>query len=189
MFFGADISGANMPDVDALIGSIGSCNLRAVAAHWRHVRRAQIMPSWQDLNPSAVAKQLPLMWAFKYDQQTGEFSGRLVGDEIRQLLHKNVRGATLKDIFSTEEYAWIHAILNRAVKEPAIHWYSGKVLSYLGRHGFGERLVLPLSNDGVSADGILGITEYHYRRPDVNADSIDAEMETWLSLRPARQIA
>jgi len=36
----------------------------------------------------------------------------------------------------------------------------GVVFARAGRHGLGERVILPLSGDGVSVDGVLGAAVY-----------------------------
>jgi hypothetical protein len=143
-----------------------------------------MMPSWNQLKPAALAKQLPIIWAYRYDPRSGEFMGRLAGDKISQIFERSVKGMAMQDIFPPEALKWAHRLFSRVVREPAIYWSSGQVFSHMDRHGSGERIILPLSSDGVTADGILGATEYRYPHPD--SQPSPAEAENWFSLRPQR---
>jgi hypothetical protein len=170
--------------VEAFIASISSHDLKSVGFHWCAARRAQMMPSWNQLKPTALAKQLPIIWAYRYDPRSGEFMGRLAGDKISQIFERPVKGMAMQDIFPSEALEWAYRLFSRVVREPAIYWGSGQVFSHLDRHGSGERIILPLSSDGVTADGILGATEYRYPHP--TSESSPAEVENWFSLRPHR---
>lgn len=141
------------------------------------------MPSWTDICPARVSPHLSIIWSYKYDSVTEEFTGRLAGDRVVQVYGKGVRGLTLREIFPHQTYLWAHALLDRVVKQPALHRSQGRVFKELGRYGLGERVVLPLGSDGVVADGVLGATEYRYIRPlpDIPSESV-AELEQWVPL-------
>lgn len=179
------VTGGQAPaPLDELLAAIASPDLRAIAAHWREVRGALMMPSWRTLQPSAMKGQLPILWAFRYDRETGQFVGRLAGSKITQMFDKSFAGAPMEEIIPPEVFDWANNLFRRVVQEPAVYWGSGRVFRYLGRHGLGERIVLPLSDDGILADGVLGATEYHY--PGTGLGSADTEIEKWACLRPQR---
>ena len=60
----------------AFEASIVSENLRAVAGHWRTARGQNRLPAWSDIRPSAIAKQLLIVWSYTYDAEQDEFVGR-----------------------------------------------------------------------------------------------------------------
>ena len=64
------------------VQSIVSPDLKAVAAHWNAVRRDKLMPSWDDLQPAAMAKQLP---RFALMSMTVSKMNLLVGSEVKRL--------------------------------------------------------------------------------------------------------
>lgn len=145
-----------------------------------------MMPCWDALQPSALARQLPILWAYRYDRETGRFVGRLAGDKITQIFGKSIRGVPMENVFPPDAFECAYELLQGVVREPAIHLSSGRVFGYLGRLGLGESIILPLASDGVLADGILGATEYHYSRTAADTVAKDASRETWYSLRPFR---
>lgn len=142
-----------------------------------------MMPSWAALQPSVMARQLSILWAYRYDQETGQFVGRLAGDKITQILGRSIRGVPMENVFAPGAFEWAYGLFQRVACEPAIYLNSGRVFGYLGRLGVGESIILPLSSDGVLADGILGATEYPYSRAAADTDADDANRETWYGLR------
>lgn len=145
------------------------------------------MPSWDQLSPARIAPQLPLVWAYRYDWETDKFLGRLAGDKICQIFGKNIRGLSLAEIFPADAVDWTHRLYHRVVREPALYRSRGAVFSHLQRWGIGERVILPLSSDGIAGDGILGATDYHYLHPSAAAKArAEEETEQWFCLRPER---
>lgn len=175
-----------LTSVEAFLTSIDSRDLKMVGSHWCVARGTRMMPSWSQLKPAALSKQLPIIWAYRYDPQTGEFMGRLAGDRISQIFEKQVKGTPMENLFPPKAFKWAYRLFSRVVREPAIYWSSGQIFSHLDRHGSGERIILPLSSDGITADGILGATEYRYPHPNRGPSPADEETENWLSLRPQR---
>lgn len=134
--------------------------LRAVALHWHEVRGTKKMPSWENIRPKAIAPHLPVVWAYKFDAQSNEFIGRLAGDRIARAYGKSFRGLTLAQIHtSPDRYQMARALLARVIAEPAIFLGHGRIYQVKGEFQAGERLMLPLSSNGVAGDGVLGATE------------------------------
>ncbi len=148
------------------------------------------MPSWEDLRPKAIAAQLPIVWSYKYDTASGVFTGRLAGDRIAQIIRKNFRGLSLAEAQSPEAFASVYAVFSRVVREPAVYRCGGRIFRQRDQFGSGERIVLPLSSDGIVGDGILGATEYQNIRlnPDLPVEAVN-EMEVWFSLSAAQSTA
>jgi len=173
--------------VDGFADTVNSSSLKVVLAHWMQARGTQAMPSWEQISPARIVHELPLVWAYRYDPETDAFSGRLAGNKICQIFGKNIRGLSLDKIFPPDAVGWTQRLYSRVVQEPALYRSTGRVFSHLQRWGIGERIILPLSSDGVLGDGILGATDYHYPHPS-DAGEVGAEEETeqWLCLRPER---
>src|SRR5258706_2845425 len=171
--------------VDGFAATVSSPSLKAVLAHWTQARGLQTMPSWEQLSPARMVHQLPLIWAYRYDRETDTFAGRLAGDKICQIFGKNIRGLSLDKIFPPDAVDWTQRLFSRVVHEPALYQSTGQVFSHLQRWGVGERIILPLSGDGIGGDGILGATDYHYPHPCA-AGEAEGATEQWLCLRPER---
>ncbi len=142
------------------LAAIGEPALREVTLHWRAARGGRRMPGWKDIDPAALARHLPIIWSWKYDRGADSFTGRLAGEEINAAFGKSLRGARMSEFFANWQYDLIFARSKRVVTEPAFAHGSGPVFIHAGRHGTGERIILPLAADGIHGDGILGATVY-----------------------------
>jgi len=160
--------------------SITSTALKAVARHWNDARCDRLMPDWTSIRPSAIAGQLSIVWSYRYDLSTDTFTGRLSGDQIDQIFGKNLRGVPMKDVYPPNEYPRLFARAKRVVGEPAFYRGEGMVFEHAAHFGLGERIMMPLSSDGVTSDGVVGATEYKAVRG--NSSDLHAEAEFWFPL-------
>ena len=114
--------------------------------------------------------------------KTGSFTGRLAGDQVAKAFGKNFSGLPLDEAHSAQTYLWVHRVLTRVVTEPAIYRSGANLYRQAGQLIPGERIALPLADDGVNADGVLGISDY--RDPGLQGPfELLNEQESWLSLR------
>lgn len=157
--------------------AIASPALKYVARHWNQVRGSRAMPSWADIQPSQIAAQLPIIWSYKYDRTTDVFTGRLAGDQIEQIFGKNFRGAPMSALYPEEDFPRLFARSKRVVCEPALYRGEGMVFKHVDHYGHGERIMMPLADDGIVGDGILGATHYKSFKGKHAADL--PETETW----------
>jgi len=168
-----------MPFEDFL-QSIASADLRHVAEHWNRARGDRTMPGWNDIRPSQIAKQLPSIWVYRYDRQTDLFTGRLAGNLIELVFGKSFRGAPMTELYPKQDYPRLFARAKQVVCGPALFRGEGMVFKHVEHFGNGERIVMPLADDGVLGDGVLGATVYQSRRGVPAADAV--EEESWFAL-------
>jgi len=142
------------------LSAIEAPALREIARHWRAARGTRRMPGWRDIDAIAIARHLPIVWSWKYDRDTDRFTGRLSGEDINAVFGKSIRGVAMKEFFADWQYDLIFARHKRVVVEPAFARGSGPVFIHARKYGSGERIILPLADDGVHGDGILGATVY-----------------------------
>jgi hypothetical protein len=162
------------------LGAIQSPALRHVAEHWNTVRSAKHMPAWSGISPKAISAELPLVWAYKYDSATDTFTGRLSGDRIVEIYSKNFRGVDMRNIYPSKDYPRLFARSKRIITEPALYHDIGLVFRHVERYGKGERIVMPLAENGVTGDGLFGATYYEALAGAPSHD--DSEVETWFAL-------
>jgi hypothetical protein len=160
--------------------AIASPELKHIAQHWDERRGLREMPSWDDIRPSQIAAQLPYLWVYKYDRATDTFTGRLAGDRIEHVFAKSFRGTPMTELYPPKDYPRLFARTKRVACEPALFLGRGMVFSHVDHFGQGERIMMPLADDGVLGDGVLGATLY---------DSVggipaagQSEDESWFSL-------
>lgn len=164
------------------INAITSPALSAVARLWDEARGEKLMPTWNDLPSSALTPYFPLLWGFQYDQQADEFTGRLAGAHVTEWLGANFWGGRLQDIHSPRVEKEARQFFYKIINGPAAGRCSGR-LFVMGDHtANGERIALPLSIDGVHADGILGATDYEHV-PVTGPVELILENLEWFALR------
>lgn len=146
--------------IELLLETISATSLKDVAKHWNEARGSKRMPAWSDIKPQAIARHLPSIWSWKFDPQTGIFIGRLAGELIVNAFGESLRGKTGEEFFKDRGGDALIARHTRVVREPCFYHGSGSVFVHAHRAVQGERIIMPLSEDGITADGILGMTIY-----------------------------
>lgn len=121
------------------------------------------MPSWADLRPADMRRQLPQIWSCRYDTGRGEFYGRLGGEATKPIFGGSLRGLPLSDVHPIARREVLISRLKRVVELPAAVTNSGLIFEDPDSYGIGECITLPLSSDGERPDGVLGATDYVIR--------------------------
>ena len=140
--------------------SIVSPDLRCVAMHWHTARGSHALPAWRDIRPAAIAPQLPLVWAYAYDAQADDFVGRLAGDVIARIFGQAFKGIRMSQLQPRIDVSFLLSRSRQVIARPALFRSDGDIFHLPDRHGYGERIIMPLSEDGGAADGIFGATQY-----------------------------
>lgn len=140
--------------------SIVSPDLRRVAMHWHEARGSRALPAWCDIRPAAIAPQLPLVWAYAYDAEIDDFVGRLAGDVIARLFSRTFKGMRMTQMQPRIDVSFLFSRSKQVITRPALFRSNGDIFHMLDCHGYGERIIMPLSEDGGRADGIFGATQY-----------------------------
>jgi hypothetical protein len=144
----------------AFFDSIRSEPLRALARQWQAARGSRRMPAFRDIDPVGVGRHLRYVWCWKYDRATDSFTGRLAGEEIDRAFGKSLRGMEMTAFYAPDVYAVVFPRHRRVVTEPGFFLGTGMVFALVGSTVEGERIGLPLAEDGTVGDGIIGGTFY-----------------------------
>jgi hypothetical protein len=154
---------------EAFFGAIQSEPLRVLARQWAAARRGRRMPAFRDIDPVGIGRHLRYVWAWKYDRGEDSFLGRLAGEEIDRAFGKSLRGVPMRDFYAPDIYDLVYPRHRRVAVEPGFMHGYGMIFAHMGRSVVGERIVMPLAEDGRTGDGILGATIYrpipHAERP------------------------
>jgi hypothetical protein len=134
--------------------------LLEIAAHWHAVRGDRLLPAWRDIDACAFAPHLPIVWSWRYDLTRDTFVGRLAGEDIKAMLGVSIRSKTIEECFAPDVVAVVRQRYQAVIDGPSLMFSYGKVFARTGSTGSGERIVLPLADDGVRSDGLLGATVY-----------------------------
>jgi hypothetical protein len=164
--FGDTLNDGGTDVISTAMGLLASSRLKILLSHWNEARGHRLMPAWHDLDAIKLAPVLPIIWSWKYDIASRRFTGRLAGEDIRSVWGKPIANVPMEDYFCDSNYDHILRRHTRVVGECCVGIEGGMVFQQLEYQGYGERLMLPLSSDGVTSDGIVGATTYTRHRND-----------------------
>jgi hypothetical protein len=149
--------------VDTFKALMEDRRLSLVFEHWLAARRDKPMPAWSQIDAVAIAPALPTVWAWRFDRSTNQFRGRLAGEEVLAKLRPRFRGRLLEEVFRPEVLGIVKARYCRIVDESACVHLRGSLLLSDRTEVLAERIMLPLAENGVDADGVFGVTIYRER--------------------------
>ncbi|WP_193369583.1 PAS domain-containing protein [Pelagibius marinus] len=132
--------------------------MRTLLTHYLEVRGDKRMPSRRDIDPACLGPVLPIIWLSEYEPAAGTFRYRLAGEEVNEIFGGSVAGRLLSDFVAGDRFLVVNKNFLRVIHDEAALLASGPIYRCTDRIAMGERLVLPLSSDGVAADGLLGAT-------------------------------
>jgi hypothetical protein len=162
--------------------SIVSPALKVVAAHWLAARRGRETPGWAALMPTAIKAQLPIVWSYTYDPDSDLFTGRLAGERVSGLFGNDFRGLPMSEAYPKDHYPILFAKCKQALTEPALYHGTGMIFIASGQYVRGERIIMPLSSDGITGDGIFGATDIPlFARDEIQEIHFDTEIGRWFS--------
>lgn len=120
-----------------------------------------VLPAHAQLDPARFPKALPSIWLCDWyaDQRSARM--RLTGDDIARLFDRPLKGCWLDDLAGERTRPQILEIYRRVAETPCLYHSDGAIYR-LSRelHGEGQRLILPLADDGRRVSHLLGVTEY-----------------------------
>lgn len=132
--------------------------MHVLLQHFLEARGDRRMPSRQDLDALKLGPVLPIIWISSYEPAAGTFRYRLAGEEVNEVWGRSVAGCLLSDFVLPERFKTTNASFLKVIHDQVALYASGPVYRCNDRIGLGERLVLPLSGDGKTADGLIGAT-------------------------------
>lgn len=143
-----------------------SPTLRAVARWWVQAYLAgRAVPSRRRIDLPALRHALPYVWLVEYLPDRDAFRYRLAGEHVNDTFGYSLRGKLLSDVIEPHMLATVRARYVHALRTPGAVHATGRVYARTGRFREGERLILPLAEDGSAATHLLGVTVYHAYGP------------------------
>lgn len=132
-------------------------------AIWENARGSRSMPSRADMSPRVMSGLLRNTVLVRVIGAGDEFEFRIVGDAIVQAQGSSLQGMTMAqiDLVLPGYGSTLHNVYFNAYKKRIACAYSGwYVREADGRAMFHESLVMPLGDDGETADHIMVVGVY-----------------------------
>jgi len=115
-------------------------------------------PSRRDLAPDSMQRILSDIWLMDYVQEEARLRYRLVGENIRARYEFPLTGTYLDETLAEEARETVLSYFRACVEKPAICLVVGRLYHEWKRPSYGERLLLPLLDEGGTPEGLIGIT-------------------------------
>ena len=122
-----------------------------------------------------------------YEPEAGTFRYRLAGEEVNDIFGGSVAGRLLSDFVQGDRFEAVNSNFLKVIGEQVALLASGPIYRCVDRIAMGERLALPLSSDGETADGIIGATARD-ALVDFGAVSMSAQQVDFISIDDLDQV-
>lgn len=158
---------------------------RCLVDYWDRLRGRRRMPSFSDVDPVDIPWALASIFVIRSLDDGSRFEYRLSGEEINRRYGKNLAGKSAADLFRGQAADVVAARWRRVAGQPAACRVLSRHHTVDDRWALGDRILLPLSSNGVTADHILGHVIYHdgdkkdRHRPFEGSETVSA---TWVGV-------
>jgi hypothetical protein len=172
-------SAARPPDAERIksFGHIGNRSLHRLIAYWFDKRGERALPALRDVDPTEIPLLLGQIWLCDRQADSGRFRYRLAGEKINAFWGYSIAGKHLEEIVPSDRLASATEKFRMACELPAI-LHDHVCLSLTEEiTQTGERLILPLSDDGVRVNVLLGAAHCPWFR-DLEFDPFVTSSET-----------
>lgn len=112
--------------------------------YWNSLRAGGAVPGQRVFDPAEIGPLLPNIWIARWDQAERDFVYRLAGEQVLTSLNRPLRLRTLRDAYGEDSAAVLRERYQQVCAKPAILHAHGNIYEDVGRHGVGERLILPM---------------------------------------------
>jgi hypothetical protein len=130
--------------------------LRRLIAYWLDKRLQRIMPSRGDIDPVDIPWALEWIWLCDYQPTDRRFRFRLAGERVNDFWGSSIAGRYLDEIVPKARVGDAGRFYGVASDGPAIVHDVGRLFLQGKVFATGERIILPLSDDGRGVTGLLG---------------------------------
>ncbi len=138
--------------------------LRQLAGYWLAQRGDRAMPARADIDPLDIPWALARIWLCDFLPEEQRFRFRLAGERIDSFWAMSLRGRHLDEIVPVANYDQASGPFLTAVRGPTIVHDYCEIRLANEMYATGERIILPLSDDGERVSGLLGASRRDWFR-------------------------
>ena len=132
--------------------------LKQLYDYWQSLRDGRKMPSRSDINPAHIVSVLPHIGLFDVEHTPRRYRIRLLGTRIVSWYGCDLTGCYLDELDFGIGPGFTFSLLDRIVERVLPGYMSGEYTKQDGRSIRYERLFMPLSNDQITVNMLLGAT-------------------------------
>ena len=148
-----------LPSVTEISGGIRSPAVRVVYDFWVSFWTNGRLPTFDEVDLTAIKEALPYLWVLKYEQAADRFTYRIVGEEVNRFYQRDLSGQQIDVAMPAELAATFKGRARRVVRSRHALYLVGKVYRLIGYDAFGERIYLPLAPSRDDDGGVIGVTD------------------------------
>ncbi|MGQ0662490.1 MAG: PAS domain-containing protein [Pseudomonadota bacterium] len=145
----------NRPDFDP--AALRTPQVGHAYDYWAGKRAGRVMPARADIDPAEMAEWLPCTMLVDVAWDPLDFRFRLVGTEIVDNYGSDWTGRRLKDLDCGGKLAEIVGEYAASVTDKTPSYFTDSYVARSGTFMRYERLLLPLSADGIDVNMLLGV--------------------------------
>jgi hypothetical protein len=146
-----------------LVARLQEPRLVSFVTCWHQARGSRAVPRWRDLDPGLLRHVMPYAWSWEYDRATDEFTGKLAGEQLLDVMGRGFRGAKGHEYFKAGEADLVLGRHRRVILERLGMVTTGLVFATSGSGATGQRVALPVaSRSEGEADTVLGVTLFAF---------------------------
>jgi len=149
---------------DEALAQIRHHALDRLLAYWQETRGERAVPALADIDPTDIPWALGQIWLCDRLAHGNRFRYRLAGEKVNAYWGFSIAGKHLDEIVPSDRLASVTEKFRMACELPAVvrDRVSLSLSEEIVRHG--ERLILPLSQDGARVDVLLGAERANWDR-------------------------
>jgi len=133
--------------------------VRALHAYWDARRGSRPMPARRDLDPPLdIPLLLPHLFLVDVGAGGASLTYRLFGTGMVRLFGRDLTGLPVGDGTLVEHLPEVQTRYARVVKSRTPFYHRARLYERTNDYARVERLILPLSTDGLAVDMLLGMT-------------------------------
>ena len=137
-------------------GHVRHTVLRRLIAYWLDKRSQRSMPSRGDIDPVDIPWALEWIWLCDYQPADRRFRFRLAGEQVNDFWGSSIGGRYLDEIVPETRVGDASRFYRVASDGPCVIHDIGRLFLEDEVFATGERIILPLSDDGRGVTGLLG---------------------------------
>ena len=151
--------------------------------YWDARRGEDDLPAFGDIDPTDIPWSLSRIYILR-SLPDRDFAYRLAGEEISARYGQPLKGKRITDLFSEASAADTLKRWRRAAERPSAYYSHTQHTSIRGTAVTARRVVLPLGENGFTADHLLGFTMFdEASRPEPFSSGLVTKTLRWCDVK------